>query len=248
MACSTGKDDRGAVRRIGVTGHVGHAPHRPDPGDAILIGGTGVQVAEAAPRCRAWLREGGRGVPGGLADVGAGRGIRGERGAADGQHERVGGRKADLLDRRARRGRRARKRLRVAERAGVAGACDHRDVVSGRSQQYRVHLGRLSLGEEVLPQIPADRNHVGAGDGEPQPGEHARRRALGAALDAGRQQDHPEGGAGGDHVQFLKVPDLPATTPAAIDASQGEVEWARLFTTWIRAAGSRNRLSNLARS
>src|SRR5580692_8035713 len=72
---TAGQDDRGAVRRVGVTGHVGHAPRRPDPGDAILIGGTGEQVAEAAPRRRAWLRKRGRGVPGGLADVGAGHGI-----------------------------------------------------------------------------------------------------------------------------------------------------------------------------
>ena len=35
---------------------------------------------------------------------------------------------------------------------------------------------------------------------------------------------------------------------APSDAFQGEAESARLVTTWIRAAGSPNRLSNFARS
>ena len=67
-------------------------------------------MAEAAPRCFGTL------IPGGLADVGAGRGIRGECSAANGQHQRVGGRQADLFDRLA--------KVIVAERAVVAGAGD----------------------------------------------------------------------------------------------------------------------------
>ena len=60
------------VRRS-VGGDVGHAPRGADAGHAILVGGPGEQVAEPAAR-RAGLR-GERGVPGGLADVGAGDGL-----------------------------------------------------------------------------------------------------------------------------------------------------------------------------
>ena len=181
-------------------------------------------MAEAAARCSGGHREAAGGaIPGGLADVGAGRGARGERGAADGQRERVGGRKADLQDRRA--------PIRAADRAVVAGAGGHRDVVRGRPPQDGVHLGHLSPAEEVLPQAPADRRHVGAGDGEPQRGDHVRGRGRGAVQDVGGQQDHAEGGGGGDRVHHLEVLDLLG------EPCQGEAEPARVVTTWIRAAG-----------
>src|SRR5580658_63269 len=50
LAAGSG-DYRGAARLTRVTGHVRHTPHLRDPRDAALIGRTGVQVAEAAPRC-----------------------------------------------------------------------------------------------------------------------------------------------------------------------------------------------------
>ena len=68
--------------------------------------------------------------------------------------------------------------------------------------------GRPSLGEVVFPQTPADRCHIGAGDGEPQPGEHVRGRVRGAVQDAGGHQDHPESRSGGNRVQLLEVSDL----------------------------------------
>ena len=147
-----------------------------------------------------------RSDPGGLANVGASRDIRGEVGAANGQHERVRRRKADLLDLPA-------PPLRGGERATVAGAADHRDVMSGRSQQDGMHLGHLRLGEVVLPQTPADRHHVGVGDCEPQPGEHVRGRVRGALAPGRGKQDDPQGGGGGDRVQDLEVPGLLAIRP-----------------------------------
>ena len=200
---------------ISLTGHVGHAPGRRDPVDAVLIGGTGVQVAEAAPRCSAGQDKAGLAIPGGLADVEAGREIPVERGAASGQHERVGGRKADLLDRRA-------PEVSVAEPAVVAGAGYHRDMVSGRSQQDGVHLGHLSLGEVMFPQAEADQRHVGAGDGQPQSGDHVGGRVRGAVRDVGGQQDHPESGGGGDRVHDLGVLDfLVSRLPWRACAGQG---------------------------
>ena len=200
---------------ISLAGHVGHAPGRRDPVDAVLIGGTGVQVAEAAPRCSAAQDKAGLAIPGGLADVEAGREIPVERGAASGQHERVGGRKADLLDRRA-------PEVSVAEPAVVAGAGDHRDMVSGRSQQDGVHLGHLSLGEVMFPQTEADQRHVGAGDGQPQSGEHVGGRVRGAVQGVGGQQDHPESGGGGDRVHDLGVLDfLVSRLPWRACAGQG---------------------------
>src|SRR5579863_3589871 len=44
------------------------------------------------------------------------------------------------------------------------------------------HGGQARLGrrQRLLAQAPADRGHVGAGDGEPQRGEHVRGRVRGA--------------------------------------------------------------------
>jgi hypothetical protein len=74
-------------------------------------------VAEAATRR----------FPGRLANVGAGRRVGGKRGAANAQHERVGGREADLLDAWP-------PKDRVAVPGAVAGGGDHCDVMSLRPQ------------------------------------------------------------------------------------------------------------------
>src|SRR5690348_3195707 len=64
---------------VSVGSHVGHAPGGADASDAILVGGPGEQPAEPAP---AGSR--GRGVPRGLAHVGAGCPAGLQAGAADG--------------------------------------------------------------------------------------------------------------------------------------------------------------------
>jgi hypothetical protein len=232
LFAAAGEDERPAALLISLTGHVGHAPHRRDPVDAVLIGGTGVQVAEAAPRCSAGQDQAGLAIPGGLADVEAGREIPVERGAASGQHQRVGGRKADLLDRRV-------PEVSVAEPAVVAGAGYHRDMVSGRSQQDGVHLGHLSLGEVVFAQTEADQRHVGARDGQPQSGEHAGGRVRGAVQGIGGQQDHPENGGGGRPCARSRCPGPPRQPPSM--ASLRRPGWSRPGSAWW-AAGTCRRM------
>ena len=68
-----------------------------------------------------------------------------------------------------------------------------------------MQLGYLSLGEVMFPQTEADQRHVGAGDGQPQPGEHVGGRVRGAVRGVGGHQDHPESGGGGDRVHDLGV-------------------------------------------
>ena len=103
-----------------------------------------------------------------------------------------------------------------------------------RAQQDGVHLGHLSLGEVVLPQAPADRSHVGFGDGKPQRGEHVRRPVRGALQDGRGNQHHPQRRARSDRVHVLEVADLlPRRLPRRGRAARG---WSRPRSA-RRAAG-----------
>src|SRR6202043_3662738 len=97
---------------VGVGGYVGDAAGGADAGDAVLVGGPGEQAAVTAAGGF------GGGVPGHLALVGAGRAGGAQCGAADSEYQRVGGGHADLHWWAV-----------AADRAGVAGAVDDRDVV-----------------------------------------------------------------------------------------------------------------------
>ncbi len=120
----------------GVAGHVRHAPCGLGTGDAVLVGGAGEDAAEPAargevpapPHCL---------VPGRLPDVGAGLRVGGEGGAADAQHERIGGGQADLLDRR------GPEVVDVAHRPRVTAGGDHRHVPGRGLPQDAPHLGNL---------------------------------------------------------------------------------------------------------
>ena len=106
-----------------------------------------------------------------------------------------------------------------------------------------MHLGHLSLGEVVLPQAPADRSHVGFGDGKPQRGEHVRGPVRGALARTEEGISTTRSVAPG--ATACTCSRSPASSPVA---SHGEAEPPRLVTTSIRAAGSRNVRSKLARS
>ena len=126
---------------VGVGGHVGDAALG-GAGDAVLVGGPGEQAAVAAGGAVAAA------VPGHLAQVGAAGAGRVEDGAADREHQRVGGGQADLLGRAA-----------VADCAEVAGGDNDGEMVIAAASHRRVHLGRFRAGEEVLTGAGADRDH-----------------------------------------------------------------------------------------
>src|SRR5215472_3798957 len=168
----------------------------------VLVAGSGEQVAEPAARgggAVAGRGRRGKGVPRGLADISAGGPVGGQAGAAGGEHQGVGGRQADLLDRD------SQPEVQVAGRPFVAGGGHHSDVLVPVRPQSRLHAGRLGAGEVVLADAGADRQHAAVGGAETQERGHRRGEVRGAAHRRPLDQDDGYGGARGDRVHHLGV-------------------------------------------
>ena len=149
------RDDRKPGVGTGVSRYIGDTAHCADAADAILIRGPTEELTEPPARR---LHEGARvaigKAPCGLADPGAGRVARIERGAPGAEDKWVRCDESDLLRRRVARSRAAERRdkgTRLGRRTGIAGGRNDSDVVSCVVLQRSVQLDDLGVGDAVLP-------------------------------------------------------------------------------------------------